>query len=128
MAFRHALREAVMIGQIVAFAGWRQGGALLERAGWALIHFLWQGAAVAASLALVLMLMRCASAAARYRVACGAMIAMAVIPAVTFWALKVDVNPRRAVVPAIIAGPATPIARTEQLPEPAATHSTGLQS
>jgi uncharacterized protein (TIGR03435 family) len=45
-------------------------------AGWVLVHFVWQGAVVALVAALVLHLCRRQPAAVRYRIACGAMIAM----------------------------------------------------
>jgi HEAT repeat protein/beta-lactamase regulating signal transducer with metallopeptidase domain len=51
--------------------------------GWALIHFLWQGAVVATALTVVLELMRNRSANARCLAACGALGLMAVIPLVT---------------------------------------------
>jgi uncharacterized protein (TIGR03435 family) len=45
-------------------------------AGWVLVHFVWQGAMVAVVAALVLHLSRRQAASVRYRIACGAMIAM----------------------------------------------------
>lgn len=45
-------------------------------AGWALVHFVWQGTGIAAVAALVLHLCRHRSASARYLIACGAMVAM----------------------------------------------------
>ena len=45
-------------------------------AGWALVHFLWQGTAIALLAALVLHMCRHRSASVRYLIACGAMVAM----------------------------------------------------
>lgn len=51
--------------------------------GWALVHFLWQGAAVTALLAGVLSLMRRQTAQARYLAACAGLALMAASPAIT---------------------------------------------
>ena len=53
------------------------------RVGWTLLHFLWQGAAVAALLAVALLILRNRSPGARYLVACCALIAMLAAPAGT---------------------------------------------
>ena len=45
-------------------------------AGWVLVHFVWQGALIAAAAALILKLCRHQSASLRYVIACGAMAAM----------------------------------------------------
>jgi beta-lactamase regulating signal transducer with metallopeptidase domain len=58
-------------------------GPAVERLGWALVHFLWQGAAVALLLAPVLVLMRRRPANARYVVCCAALLAMAACPLAT---------------------------------------------
>jgi len=50
---------------------------------WALIHFLWEGAALAALLAAALFVFRPASAQVRYGLACVALCAMLAAPAVT---------------------------------------------
>jgi beta-lactamase regulating signal transducer with metallopeptidase domain len=55
----------------------------VEALGWALLHFVWQGAAIAVLVAAVLWLMRGRSANARYLVACAGMALMIVAPAVT---------------------------------------------
>jgi beta-lactamase regulating signal transducer with metallopeptidase domain len=52
--------------------------------GWTLLHFLWQGAMIAALLRIALTLMRRASAEARYLASCGAMAAALAIAAGTF--------------------------------------------
>jgi GWxTD domain-containing protein len=51
-------------------------GAAAQALGWALIHFLWEGAAVAALLAAIMYLGRPVSAKARYAAACIALAAM----------------------------------------------------
>jgi beta-lactamase regulating signal transducer with metallopeptidase domain len=50
---------------------------------WALVHFMWQGALVAAALSVVLGLQRGSSAAVRYRTACVALVVMIAFPIVT---------------------------------------------
>jgi len=64
------------------FAGLPAGPAV-ERLGWALVHFLWQGALVALLLAPVLALTRRRSAGARYLACCAALVAMAACPVAT---------------------------------------------
>jgi beta-lactamase regulating signal transducer with metallopeptidase domain/peroxiredoxin len=55
----------------------------VETLGWALLHFVWQGAFVSLLVCVVLLLMRRASANARYLLACGGLLVMAALPAVT---------------------------------------------
>ncbi|MEZ0276230.1 MAG: M56 family metallopeptidase, partial [Roseimicrobium sp.] len=55
-----------------------------------LLHSLWQGAVVAVALAVLLKLMRHATARAKHAVACFALLAMAVWPALTFRELARD--------------------------------------
>ncbi len=57
---------------------------LLRALGWALLHFLWQGALVALLLAGVLSLLRERAANLRYAAACAALGLMLVLPAATF--------------------------------------------
>ena len=54
-----------------------------EIAGLTLLHFFWQGAAVALTLQLLLVLVGRSSAAARYGIACAALMAMVALPAIT---------------------------------------------
>ncbi len=58
--------------------------ALCQRMGWTLIHFVWQGTAVALVLAAGLALLKRASARRRYAAGCLALTAMAALPVVTF--------------------------------------------
>src|SRR5689334_17994060 len=53
----------------------REGGEMNQALGWTLLHFVWQGAAVALLLAAVLPAVR--TARVRYGAACFAMLAMA---------------------------------------------------
>jgi hypothetical protein len=52
--------------------------------GWTLVHFVWQGALLAALVATVLTLMRRRSSAARYRAACGGLALAVALPLATF--------------------------------------------
>ena len=60
---------------------------VLEAVGWALVHFVWQGALVALVVAVALRLMRHASASARYALSAGALFAMILLPTATAWRL-----------------------------------------
>ncbi|HEV2146927.1 MAG TPA: hypothetical protein VGR37_05975, partial [Longimicrobiaceae bacterium] len=51
--------------------------------GWALLHFVWQGALVAGLAALALHLLRGRSPQARYAVGCAALVVMLVAPVAT---------------------------------------------
>ena len=55
----------------------------VEAVGWSLVHFIWQGAAVALILAVVLELLRRRGASLRYLVSVAALGIMAVLPVVT---------------------------------------------
>jgi len=55
----------------------------VERIGWALLHFVWQGTAIAILLAVALMLLRNRSANSRYIASCAAMVLMAMVFAST---------------------------------------------
>lgn len=72
--------------------------------GLSLIHFLWQGAAIAVALRLVLALSR--SPRARYFWSLAALAAMAAAPAATFWALASGSAEPRAVAIAPLVAPA----------------------
>ena len=52
--------------------------------GWALVHFLWQGAAIAAALAMVRLVLPDRAARLRYLSGCAALAAMLAAPVVTF--------------------------------------------
>jgi len=55
----------------------------VEQLGWALIHFLWQGAAIAAVYGLVRMYLTRSSPSARYVLGCVALAAMMAAPLIT---------------------------------------------
>ncbi len=58
--------------------------AWVQALGWALVHFLWQGAALALLLAAALRAGRAWAPAVRYLLACACLVAMLAAPAVTF--------------------------------------------
>jgi beta-lactamase regulating signal transducer with metallopeptidase domain len=55
----------------------------IDAIGWALLHSLWQGAAIAVALAIVLGLLHRATAQARYVAACAAMVLLIALPVFT---------------------------------------------
>ncbi len=57
-------------------------------AGWALVHFVWQGAAIATVALVLLWLLRAHSPQTRYAVACGALVVMLAAPVITVAALS----------------------------------------
>ena len=61
---------------------------VVDALGWALVHFLWQGALVAAMLAVLDLAARGASARLRYALAATALAVMATLPAVTFTVVR----------------------------------------
>jgi uncharacterized protein (TIGR03435 family) len=83
----------------------------IDVAGLTLLHFLWQGAGIAAIASVVLYLLRDRSPRARYAVACAALAAMLAAPAFTAAVLSPTVD--RGVSPA-------PVAAVEVQPDPSA--------
>ena len=73
---------------------------MIDLAGWTLIHFVWQGAALAAIAGGLMWLLRHRSPEARYGVACVALIAMLAAPIVTAMTLSRSVS---------VAGAKTPV-------------------
>jgi len=68
------------------FANWISPE-VMRTLGWTLLHFIWQGAALAALFAVVVA--ACRSAAARYALAVGALVLMMLAPVLTFaWLLQ----------------------------------------
>ena len=67
----------------------------IDLAGWTLVHFVWQGAAIASIATIVLGLLRSRSPQARYAVACAALALMLATPVVTAWVLAA--SPRSAI-------------------------------
>src|SRR5258707_13158557 len=64
---------------------------VLRTLGWTLLHFLWQGAGLAALFAVAAAV--CRSASARYALAVGALVLMLVSPVVTFTLWRAQVSP-----------------------------------
>ena len=62
----------------------------LRIAGWALIHFVWQGAVIALAAAAALRVTERRSASVRYVIACAGLAAMLAAPAITARALRPD--------------------------------------
>src|SRR5690348_3430526 len=62
----------------------------VQRLGWTLLHSLWEGAAVAAALAIVLAALRRGGPQARYVASCAALLSMAVLPLATFFRVEVQ--------------------------------------
>ena len=67
-------------------------GPLVQSIGWALVHFVWQGALIAAAAAVVLALLRAARPITRYAIACAALIVMCAAPVVTTLQLSLDAD------------------------------------
>src|SRR5229473_5730641 len=72
------------------FANWISPE-LLRMLGWTLLHFLWQGAGLAALFAVANAV--CRSAPARYALAVSALVLMMVSPVITFTWLRTQMNP-----------------------------------
>src|SRR2546429_7460555 len=72
------------------FANWISPE-LLRTLGWTLLHFLWQGAGLAALFAVTTAV--CRSAPTRYALAGGALVLMMVSPVITFTWLRRQANP-----------------------------------
>src|SRR2546427_11162897 len=64
---------------------------VLRTLGWTLLHFIWQGAGLAALFAVGAAV--CRSASARYALAVGALVLMLVSPVITFTWLRAQANP-----------------------------------
>lgn len=88
---------------------------MIERIGWMLVHFLWQGIAVAALMWCVLKVLRRSSANVRYITPCAGLVLMIAAPVVTFMITGADTNVA-AVPMAPSAEPVEPITTTVQTP------------
>ena len=60
-------------------------GPLVTALGWALVHFIWQGALIAVALGAVLHGLRRRSANARYVACCAGLVLMAITVAAIVW-------------------------------------------
>jgi beta-lactamase regulating signal transducer with metallopeptidase domain len=101
-------------------------GSFFTALGWALFHFLWQGALVAAVLAAVGAFLARRSPAVRYAVACGALATMLALPIATAWSLTARGTRHSAVAAASsdvsgsilgVASPVSPDVAGDLLPE-----------
>ena len=93
-----------------------------QRMAWALIHFVWQGTAVAVLLAMGLRLLRRNSSQVRWAVSCGALGLMVVLPVVTARMVSVE-TPSAVAVERVAEAPAPPgrAALAESSPSPRST-------
>ena len=81
-------------------------GPAWQRVGWTLLHFVWQGAAVAALASLAVGLLRLGHGRGRHAVYLAALGAMALCPVLTFLALPA---PAAAVEEAVAEAPSAPV-------------------
>ena len=89
----------------------------VDRLGWTLLHFLWEGMAIAVIYAVARRTLQSAGSNARYTLACAALAGMMVAPLVTWQVLGTP-----SAVP-VAASPATPVgARSAPLPVPPQDH------
>ncbi|MHC4672798.1 MAG: M56 family metallopeptidase [Planctomycetota bacterium] len=71
--------------------------AIIVRLGWVLLHFIWQGAALAVLLALLMLLLRNRSANSRYLLGCLGLILMIALPAITYVVIPIPDLPAPAI-------------------------------
>jgi len=98
---------------------------IVQKLGWTLLYFVWQAAAVALILAILLRVLRRSTANSRYIVACSALGLMVLLPAVTIHLVPVSASSSPANIAAFVL-PAEPMSEispaetraSEQLPEP----------
>ncbi len=95
---------------------------VFQRVGWALVHFLWQGAVLGSLVAFGLLCLRQRSANLRYLVACAGLLVAAVCPVVTMMC----VDPRPA--PANVEELPLPIAGSDPFGEPFSLTTVGGRS
>jgi beta-lactamase regulating signal transducer with metallopeptidase domain len=96
--------------------------------GWTLLHFVWQGLAVAALLASLNVLLRHADPLARYRLASATLVAMLLLPVGTFQALRASPGPAAAdsspsAVPAVTGGGTASLATSSPVSRPTGPES-----
>ena len=82
---------------------------VFEALGWALVHFVWQGAVLAGLMAVLLVLLRSASSQIKYLVQCSVLSLMAACPLVTWW---VGASSHAGTVTAIVVDAAGPVMQT----------------
>ncbi len=79
---------------------------VIHQIGWAILHFLWQGTAVAGGLGVAFFFMRKSSANARYLAGCVALLIMAALPLITFWAVAQPPTVTPLLIPVSLPAPA----------------------
>lgn len=99
---------------------------LVERLGWTLVHFLWQGTLIALLLAVLMVLMSGASAAARYVVSCTALVLCVAAVVITFLHLAPPLPVKVILGPS--AGSPQGVSKTTYAPMPAPVSSAGRTS
>ncbi|HEY7922130.1 MAG TPA: M56 family metallopeptidase [Vicinamibacteria bacterium] len=96
--------------------------------GWTLLHFVWQGAALAALLASLNLALRRATPQARYLAACASLLLMLALPVLTFRAMSAaEAAPQTAQALTLVDAPAqpdAPVARTKAVEAEAAARPT----
>ncbi len=88
---------------------------IIEALGWTLLHFLWQGTAVAAALWLVLLAGKKLSSRLRYNAVALALAAMVVWPVATFLRLQPHASADR---PAVVSLPVASVVQSPSAPVP----------
>jgi len=78
---------------------------IVQRLGWTLVHFVWQGTAVAVLFAIVTSVLRRRTANSRYVAACAALLLMLISPLVTMRVIHVPSSSTVIVEPAPVAPP-----------------------
>jgi beta-lactamase regulating signal transducer with metallopeptidase domain len=63
---------------------------IFQALGWALVHFIWQGAVVAALYAMTSIFLRRCAANVRYGVACAALVVMVALPLATMFVMSME--------------------------------------
>ncbi|MBN1508709.1 MAG: M48 family metalloprotease [Sedimentisphaerales bacterium] len=95
---------------------------MVERLGWMLVHFLWQGVAVALLLAILLRLLRKSNANVRYLAACSALALMVVLPVATVRLVQVTGPAAEAARPPTAVSAGAPLGQIQAVdPLPAST-------
>jgi len=89
---------------------------IVQKLGWTLLHFIWQAAAVALLLAILLAVLRKSSANLRYIIACAALGLIVLLPIVTMQLVPVSVPQTTASIEPPPAPVIVPVQPTEETP------------
>src|SRR5688500_931050 len=101
---------------------------LVIRLGWTLLHFVWQGAAIAVVLVVLLQLTRSAKPRVRYALSCAALVVMAICPVITLSITTAAAAQHGATMAVSSSTPSQPLAVTAELPERLDLQSDALQT